>query len=76
MINQFKNGAAQPNLSANSLSRFIIPVPSLKEQRAIVNMLDALSAETTRLSAHYARKLELLEELKKSLLHQAFAGEL
>lgn len=76
MINQFKNGAAQPNLSANSLSRFIIPVPSLKEQRAIVNMLDALSAETTRLSAHYARKLELLEELKKSLLHRAFAGEL
>lgn len=38
--------------------------------------LDALSAETTRLTALYAAKLAALEELKKSLLHQAFAGEL
>ena len=53
-----------------------IPVPSLAEQQAIVTQLDALSAETQRLAALYERKLAALEELKKSLLHQAFSGAL
>ena len=35
-----------------------------------------LSAETQRLAALYERKLAALEELKKSLLHQAFSGAL
>jgi type I restriction enzyme S subunit len=33
-------------------------------------------AETQRLASLYERKHEALEALKKSLLHQAFAGEL
>jgi type I restriction enzyme S subunit len=33
-------------------------------------------AETQRLDALYLRKIELLDELKKSLLQQAFAGDL
>jgi type I restriction enzyme S subunit len=50
--------------------------PTLGEQHSIVTQLDALSAETQRLAALYERKLAALEELKKSLLHQAFRGEL
>jgi type I restriction enzyme S subunit len=49
---------------------------SLQEQRRIVAQLDELSEETQRLARLYERKLAALEELKKSLLHQAFAGEL
>jgi type I restriction enzyme S subunit len=33
-------------------------------------------AETQRLESLYQQKLAALAELKKSLLHQAFAGEL
>ena len=33
-------------------------------------------AETRRLESIYQRKLAALEELKKSLLHQAFTGAL
>ena len=33
-------------------------------------------AETQRLARLYERKLASLEALKKSLLHQAFSGEL
>jgi type I restriction enzyme, S subunit len=33
-------------------------------------------AETQRLESLYQRKLAALDELKKSLLHQAFSGEL
>jgi type I restriction enzyme S subunit len=50
--------------------------PTLAEQKQIATKLDALSAETQRLTALYTRKLAALDELKKSLLHQAFTGHL
>ena len=40
MISKFENGAAQPNLSAKSLSNFEIPLPPLPEQKRIVAILD------------------------------------
>ena len=48
----------------------------LSEQRSIVSRLDCLSEETRRLESLYQQKLTALEELKRSLLHQAFNGEL
>lgn len=66
----------QANINGTKLKSYPIPTPSLVEQRAIVTQLDALSAETQRLAALYERKLAALEELKKSLLHQAFSGAL
>jgi type I restriction enzyme, S subunit len=55
----------------------VIPFPeNRKEQRAIISMLDALRAETQRLASLCDRKLAVLDALKKSLLHQAFTGEL
>jgi type I restriction enzyme S subunit len=76
MINRFKNGAAQPNLSAQSLRKFIVPFPPLPEQESIVEKLTELREETQRLATLYERKLAALEALKKSLLHQAFTGAL
>jgi type I restriction enzyme S subunit len=76
MINRFKNGAAQPNLSAQSLRNFIAPVPPLAKQESVVEQLTDLREETQRLAHLYERKLAALEALKKSLLHQAFAGQL
>ena len=38
--------------------------------------LDVLAAEIQRLTRLYEQKLAALEDLKQSLLHQAFAGEL
>jgi type I restriction enzyme S subunit len=76
-IVDFGNGAAQPNLSAGSLKKFIIPMPSaLKAQQIIVLRLDELKAETKKLEANYNQKLNDLEELKKSILQKAFSGEL
>jgi len=53
-----------------------ISLPPIAKQKAIVTKLDGLAAETKRLAIVYQRKLAALDELKKSLLHQAFAGEL
>uniref|UniRef100_UPI0040476C88 restriction endonuclease subunit S n=1 Tax=Algoriphagus sp. TaxID=1872435 RepID=UPI0040476C88 len=56
---------------------FSIAYPkSHTEQQSIVRQLDALRTETQRLEAVYQQKLADLEELKKSILQKAFAGEL
>jgi type I restriction enzyme S subunit len=70
------NGTRQANLSSVTMKLLPVPLRSLKEQKATAAQLDALSAETQRLARLYERKLAALEALKKSLLHQAFAGEL
>ena len=41
-----------------------------------ITKLDALAAETQHLAGLYEQKKAALAELKKSLLHQAFSGEL
>jgi len=53
-----------------------IALPTIEEQQTIVHQLDALRAETQKLEAVYQKKIADLEELKKSVLQKAFAGEL
>lgn len=53
-----------------------IPVTQYEQQQTIVRQLDALRAETQKLEAVYQQKIADLEELKKSILRKAFAGEL
>ncbi|MDX2195567.1 MAG: restriction endonuclease subunit S [Cytophagales bacterium] len=70
------NTLMQPNLSINDLKNMPVPCPPLKDQQTIVSQLDALRAETQKLEAVYQQKIADLEELKKSILQKAFAGEL
>lgn len=53
-----------------------VPLPALREQQKIVESLDALHIGTKRLESICQRKLAALDELKQSLLHQAFSGTL
>jgi type I restriction enzyme S subunit len=69
-------GTAQKTVSLKLLRSFEVPKVSPKQQRQTVEQLNALSDQTQRLTRIYERKLATLEELKKSLLHQAFNGEL
>ena len=54
----------------------MLPLPDIDEQARIVEALESLSEETQRLESIYQQKLAALAALKKSLLHQAFTGEL
>ncbi|HEY1938006.1 MAG TPA: restriction endonuclease subunit S [Candidatus Angelobacter sp.] len=65
-----------PSMSIEHLRELKIPLPPLDEQHRIVKSVNNISTETERLTNLYERKLIALEELKKSLLHQAFTGEL
>lgn len=69
-------GSAQANINMGTFEHERFPFPSVAVQKEIVTKFDALSEETQRLAAVYTRKLAALEGLKKSLLHQAFSGEL
>lgn len=69
-------GTTQKFVGLGYLRSFPILVPPLKEQQTIVHQLDALRAETQKLEAVYQKKIADLEELKKSILQKAFAGEL
>lgn len=53
-----------------------VTLPSLAEQKIIVKKLDLLLEETKKLEKIYEQKLADLDELKKSVLQRAFAGEL
>jgi len=75
-IDDYVSGMAQPKLNQAMLNKIPIPLPLLEEQQAIVRHLDALRAETQKLEAVYQKKITNLEELKKSILQKAFAGEL
>ena len=69
-------GARMPRANMNLVLDFDFDFPPLKEQQTIVRQLDALRAETQKLEAVYQQKIADLEELKKSILQKAFAGEL
>lgn len=50
--------------------------PTVAEQATIATKFDALLEEAQRLESIYQQKLTALDELKKSLLHRAFNGDL
>jgi type I restriction enzyme, S subunit len=69
-------GSAQANINMGTFENERFPFPCVTEQKQIVTKFDSLREETQRLESIYQQKLTALEELKKSLLHQAFTGEL
>jgi type I restriction enzyme S subunit len=75
-IKKIMNGAAMPAISFGVINEIEVAFPPQQEQPEIVSMLDAFAEETQRLARLSERKHAALEALKKSLLHQAFTGEL
>jgi type I restriction enzyme S subunit len=69
-------GSAQDNINVGTFENQSFPFPSLDVQRDIVVQLDSLADHTQQLESLYQQKLAALDELKKSLLHQAFSGQL
>jgi type I restriction enzyme, S subunit len=69
-------GTAQKTVSLSGLRRFSVPKIPKEQQETIVAELDILSEQICRLEAIYQQKLTALNELKQSILHKAFTGEL
>ena len=75
-LEKIAGGAVMPNLSNTDLSNLSFDLPSVEMQKAIGDQIDDFATETQRLESIYQRKLTALDELKKSLLAQAFSGAL
>jgi len=76
-VEQLSAGSAQPQFNGGALKQIMFPYPQpLAEQLVIIDRLDTLSILTRKLETLYQQKLALLEELKQSILHKAFSGEL
>jgi len=72
-----EQGATRQAITKAQIEVFSISYPKeLSQQEAIVKKMDKLSTETKKLEAIYKKRIEDLEELKKSILQKAFSGEL
>ena len=74
-VKHLDSGAANPALNRNQVHPIKISwPPAVSKQQELIQRFDSLSVETERLEFIYQRKLTALDDLKKSLLHQAFSG--
>ena len=69
-------GTAQRTVSLSVLRSITVPKVGLDKQRRITERLDTLADEIGRLKDIVRSKVAALDELKKSLLHQAFTGQM
>lgn len=67
-------GSAQDNINLGTFENERFPFPDLDAQAHIGSRLDDLSSAVQRLEGLCALKLIALDQLKKSLLYQAFTG--
>ena len=76
VIYHSSRAAGQIGVTKETLEPYPIALPSLAEQRKVVEIIQELETETQCLARLYEQKLEALESLKKSILHEAFSGNL
>ncbi|MCS0541173.1 restriction endonuclease subunit S [Aeromonas veronii] len=69
-------GTRQANLSTVTMKTLPVWLCSIPEQKTIIASLNAVQIDTQRLESLYQRKIAALDELKQSLLQQAFSGQL
>jgi type I restriction enzyme, S subunit len=71
-----QTGLGVPHISGKQIESFQFTLPSMIKQAAIASALNDLQQQTERLEGIYDQKISALDELKKSLLNQAFTGQL
>lgn len=76
-FNKRLKGIGVPNLHLEEIREVLVQFPeSLGEQQKVIDQLDELHAGVENLERLQRRKLTALDQLKKSLLQQAFTGAL
>jgi type I restriction enzyme S subunit len=76
-IHASASGVKVRHTSPSKLGAVRVAFPSTSEaQRQIASRLQELTTECDQLVSVYEKKLAALDDLKKSLLHQAFTGQL
>jgi type I restriction enzyme S subunit len=75
--NHLSSGSAQPQFNGAALKQLKVSYPiDIVKQKELIEEFKELLLKVTVLESQYQQKLANLEELKKSILNKAFAGEL
>lgn len=75
-IHSFASGSTVQHMRVPDCKKLMLPLPDLDTQWGVVERLKILRDEVSRVESNYQQKLTALAELKQSLLHKAFSGEL
>lgn len=70
------SGSAIPQLTVPMIKSYSIPVPDIEIQQEFTDRLEYFSTQIKKLIFTQKNKLEEFASLKKSILNQAFSGEL
>jgi type I restriction enzyme S subunit len=69
-------GSIMAGLNMGIIKELPIQLPPIEQQLTVINRIATIEQELQNLAFNYRRKLAALDELKKSLLHEAFTGAL
>ncbi|MGP5118734.1 restriction endonuclease subunit S [Psychrobacter alimentarius] len=69
-------GATRPRVNISEVRNLKLSLPSMEKQIELRLYIDELESHRNDLISNYIQKLTNLEDLKKSILEKAFAGEL
>ncbi len=75
-LHSVASGTTVSIVNKSKFNELRLYAPTLNEQKRIVDQLRALSHDTQALCVFIHKRLDLLGELKQSLLQKAFSGEL
>jgi type I restriction enzyme, S subunit len=75
-VRKYDNGTAQPNLAAESVSQYLVPIPPADELRKIAEIIAKRLGGVSRMEQLIASSHKGLSQLESSVLAKAFQGEL
>jgi len=71
-----KSTSGVNNINTSELQKLIVPLPSIEEQRELLNHLDFLKPSVKAAEEELVNQLEKTEALRQSILKKAFSGQL
>ncbi|WP_051605797.1 restriction endonuclease subunit S [Polaribacter sp. Hel_I_88] len=74
-LNQYSNAAAQPGLSVERLKQLYIPLPPIKEQIEISEVIRKLTEKNFNLKKNLKSQIKTLKAYRKSLIHECVTGK-
>ncbi len=75
-ISEGQVGIGQPNVNAQVLSRILLPLTNLEEQKQIVEEIESRFSIVDKIEEVIDQNLKMTESLRQSILKKAFEGKL
>lgn len=76
IVSEAASSAGQYNISQSGISRFVVPLPPLAEQEAIVEEVERRLSVVAAVAAEVDAQLARAGRLRQAILQHAFAGKL